>query len=277
MLISETKRELRRLDTRARKGLGQNFLVDKHALDRIVAAAKLTPDDCVIEVGPGLGALTQELAKQAGRVIAVELDGKMAAALREKFADAVNVEIVEADILECDSESLAPPGCEYKVVGALPYNIASAVLRLFLESNRKPTVIVAVVQKEVAQSIAAVPGDMSLLSVGVQLYGRPSIVKTISPRSFYPQPKVDSAIVRIDVYRDPPVKVENEAAFFDVVRGGFSTPRKQLRNSLSHGLRIAPDEAGRILDGAGIDPKRRAETLSIEEWAALYRAFEGKK
>jgi len=277
MLISETKRELRRLDTRARKGLGQNFLVDKHALDRIVSAAKLAPDDCVIEVGPGLGALTQELAKEAGRVIAVELDRTMAASLREKFADSGNVEIVEADILECDPESLAPPERDYKVVGALPYNIASAVLRLFLESNRKPTVIVAVVQKEVAQSIAAKPGDMSLLSVGVQLYGKPSIVKTIPPRSFYPQPRVDSAIVRIDVYRDPPVKVDDEAAFFNVVRGGFSTPRKQLRNSLSHGLRIAPDEAGDIIDRAGIDHKRRAETLSVAEWAALYRACEGKR
>ncbi|MFA5054973.1 MAG: 16S rRNA (adenine(1518)-N(6)/adenine(1519)-N(6))-dimethyltransferase RsmA [Dehalococcoidia bacterium] len=277
MLLSETKRELRRLDTRARKGLGQNFLVDKHALDRIVAAAKLTPDDYVVEVGPGLGVLTQELAKEAGRVVAVELDRTMAAALREKFADSNNVEIIEADILDCAPESLVPSDRDYKVVGALPYNIASAVLRRFLEAGRKPTVIVAVVQKEVGQSIAAKPGDMSLLSVGVQLYGKPAIVKIIPPRSFYPQPKVDSAIVHIDVYRDPPVKVDDEAAFFNVVRGGFSTPRKQLRNSLSHGLRIAPNEAGDILDGAGIDPKRRAETLSIAEWAELYRVFSKKR
>jgi 16S rRNA (adenine1518-N6/adenine1519-N6)-dimethyltransferase len=151
------------------------------------------------------------------------------------------------------------------------------VLRHFLEAEHKPTMIVAVIQKEVAQSIAAKPGDMSLLSVGVQLYGKPSIVKKISPRSFYPQPKVDSAILRIDVYRDPPVKVEDEVAFFDVVRGGFSTPRKQLRNSLSYGLHITSQEASELLDSAGIDPRRRAETLSIEEWAGLYRAFSGKK
>lgn len=277
MLLSETKRELRRLDTRARKGLGQNFLVDKHALDRIVAAAKLTLDDYVIEVGPGLGVLTQELAKEAGRVVAVELDATMAAALREKFADSNNVEIIEADILDCAPESLVPPGCDYKVVGALPYNIASAVLRRFLETERKPVIIVAVVQKEVAQSIAARPGDMSLLSVGVQLYGKPSVVKIIPPCSFYPQPKVDSAVVRIDVYRDPPVKVDDEAAFFTVVRGGFSTPRKQLRNSLSHGTGVTPQESSDLLDGAGIDPKRRAETLSIAEWAALYRVFSKKR
>jgi 16S rRNA (adenine1518-N6/adenine1519-N6)-dimethyltransferase len=277
MLISETKRELRRLDTRARKGLGQNFLVDKHALDRIVSAAKLTSDDYVIEVGPGLGVLTQELAKEAGRVVAVELDATMAAALREKFADSNNVEIIEADILDCAPESLVPSGRDYKVVGALPYNIASAVLRRFLETERKPVMIVAVVQKEVALSIAAEPGDMSLLSVGVQLYGKPAIVKIISPRSFYPQPKVDSAIVRIDVYAAPPVEVEDEVAFFNVVRGGFSTPRKQLRNSLSHGTGVTPQASSELLDSAGIDPKRRAETLSIAEWAALYRVFSKKR
>ena len=277
MLLGDTKRELRRLDLRAKKGLGQNFLVDKHVLDRIVSTAKLTPDDYIIEVGPGLGVLTQELAEGAGRVVAVELDRTMAAALREKFADSSNVEIVEADILKCTPESLVEGNVTYKVVGALPYNIASAVLRHFLEAEHKPIIIVAVIQKEVAQSIAAKPGDMSLLSVGVQLYGRPSIVKYISPRSFYPQPKVDSAILSIDVYQDSPVKVKDEVAFFNVVRGGFSTPRKQLRNSLSHGLGLTPAEAGALLDSAGIDPRRRAETLSIEEWAALYRAFTGKQ
>lgn len=277
MLISYTKKELRRLDARARKGLGQNFLIDKNVLNRIVSAAKLSPGDYVIEVGPGLGVLTQELVKNAGRVVAVELDSKMASALREKFADSSNVEIVEADILECAPDSLVSSGGDYKVVGALPYNIASAVLRRFLEAERKPAVIVAVVQKEVAQSIAAGPGEMSLLSVGVQLYGKPAIVKSISPRSFYPQPKVDSAIVRIDVYREPPVKVDDEAVFFDVVRGGFSTPRKQLRNSLSHGLGITSNDADAALGRAGIDPKRRAETLSIVEWAALYRTFSGKQ
>ncbi|MFA5374854.1 MAG: 16S rRNA (adenine(1518)-N(6)/adenine(1519)-N(6))-dimethyltransferase RsmA [Dehalococcoidia bacterium] len=277
MLLGDTKKELRRLDTRAKKGLGQNFLVDKHVLDRIVSAAKLTRDDYVVEVGPGLGVLTQELAQSAGRVVAVELDSTMVAVLREKFADSSNVEIVEADILKCAPESLISDERDYKVIGALPYNIASAVLRHFLEAEHKPTMIVAVIQKEVAQSIAAQPGDMGLLSVGVQLYGKPSIVKTISPRSFHPQPKVDSAILRIDVYRDPPVRVEDEVAFFDVVRGGFSTPRKQLRNSLSYGLHITSQESSELLESAGIDPRRRAETLSIEEWAKLYRVFSGKQ
>jgi 16S rRNA (adenine1518-N6/adenine1519-N6)-dimethyltransferase len=277
MLLDDTKRELQRLGIRAKKGLGQNFLVDEHALGSIVSAAGLTHDDLVVEVGPGLGVLTQELAESAGRVVAVELDRTMVAMLRAKYADSSNVEIVETDILSWAPESFIPDDVSYKVVGALPYNIASAVLRHFLEAKHKPALIVVVMQKEVAQSVAAQPGDMGILSVGVQLYGRPSIIQYIPPTSFYPQPKVDSAIVRIDVYQDPPVKVEDEGSFFNVVRGGFSTPRKQLRNSLLHGLELTTAEAGVLLDSAGIDPKRRAETLSIEEWAALYRAFAGKQ
>ena len=276
MLLDDTKRELQRLDIRAKKGLGQNFLVDEHALGSIVSAVGLTHDDLAVEVGPGLGVLTQELAASAGRVIAVELDRTMVATLRKKFADSSNVEIVEADILSWDPESFIPDDISYKVVGALPYNIASAVLRHFLEAKHKPALIVAVMQKEVAQSVAAQPGDMGILSVGVQLYGCPSIVEYIPPTSFYPPPKVDSAIVRIDVYQKPAVEVEDEVVFFDVVRGGFSTPRKQLRNSLSHGLEITTAEAGVLLDIAAIDPRRRAETLSLEEWGALYRAFVGK-
>jgi len=277
MLLDRTKKQLQQLDIRAKKGLGQNFLVDEHALGSIVSAAGLTHDDLVVEVGPGLGVLTQELADSAGRVVAVELDRTMVATLRDKFANSSNVEIVEADILSWAPELFIPDDISYKVVGALPYNIASAVLRHFLEATHKPVLIVAVMQKEVAQSVAAQPGDMGILSVGVQLYGCPSIVEYIPPTGFYPPPNVDSAIVRIDVYRDPPVKIEDEAAFFNVVRGGFSTPRKQLRNSLSHGLEVTTAEAGVLLDSAGIDPRRRAETLSIEEWAALYRAFSEKQ
>jgi 16S rRNA (adenine1518-N6/adenine1519-N6)-dimethyltransferase len=277
MLLDRTKKQLQQLDIRAKKGLGQNFLVDEHALGSIVSAAGLTHDDLVVEVGPGLGVLTQELAESAGRVVAVELDRTMVAMLRAKYADSSNVEIVEADILSWAPESFIPDDISYKVVGALPYNIASAVLRHFLEAKHKPTLIVAVMQKEVAQSVAAQPGDMSLLSVGVQLYGRPSIVEYIPPTGFYPQPKVDSAILRIEVYSNPPVKVDDEVAFFDVVHGGFSTPRKQLRNSLSYGLHITSQEASALLNSAGMDPMRRAETLSIEEWAALYRAFSIKQ
>jgi 16S rRNA (adenine1518-N6/adenine1519-N6)-dimethyltransferase len=276
MLLGRTKSELQRRGLHAKKGLGQNFLVDEHALSKIVSAADITHDDLVVEVGPGLGVLTKELAQNAGRVIAVELDTAMAAALKEMFVGSPHVAIVEADILGWSPESFIPDDIHYKVVGALPYNIASAVLRHFLESKHKPALIVAVMQKEVAQSVAAQPGDMSILSVGVQLYGRPSIIGYIPPTGFYPPPKVDSAIVRIDVYNKPAVDVEDEVVFFDVVRGGFSTPRKQLRNSLAYGLDITATEAGDLLAIAAIDPRRRAETLALEEWAALYRAFAGR-
>ncbi|MEA1958491.1 MAG: 16S rRNA (adenine(1518)-N(6)/adenine(1519)-N(6))-dimethyltransferase RsmA [Chloroflexota bacterium] len=268
---------MRRLNIRARKGLGQHFLIDEHALSEMIAAAELAPGDAVIEVGPGLGVLTRELAQKAGRVVAVELDDAMAVALDEKFAGDPDVEIVNADILQCDPASLVPGGSPYKMIGALPYNIASAVLRRFLESHHKPLLMVVVLQREVAQSVAAAPGDMGLVSVGVQFYGRPSIIGYVSPQGFYPSPKVDSAIVRIDVYPSPPIEVEDEAVFFDVVRGGFAAPRKQLRNSLAMGLSITSKEADGLLDSAGVDPRRRAETLSLQEWRAVYRAFIRKR
>lgn len=276
MLLSQTKRELRRLGLHARKGLGQHFLVDSKALHRIVAAAELGMDDTVIEVGPGLGILTRELAKKAGRVIAVEIDAAMADALRESLSSMHNVDVINADVLEYTPDSSIGLGSAYKVVGALPYNIASAVIRHFLESRRKPRIVVAVLQKEVAQAIVASPGDMSLLSVSVQFYGSPKLVCYIPPRSFYPQPKVESAVIRIDVYDRTPLGVSDEPSFFRVVRGGFAAPRKQLRNSLAQGLGVAPSDAAEVLEKADIDYHRRAETLSLDEWIKLYRAFVGK-
>lgn len=276
MLLNQTKRELRRLGLHARKGLGQHFLVDNKALHKIVAAAELGSDDTVVEVGPGLGILTRELAKKAGRVVAVEIDAAMADALRESLSCQRNVDVINADVLEYTPDSSIDVGLTYKVVGALPYNIASAVIRHFLEARRKPRLIVAVLQKEVAQAMVASPGDMSLLSVSVQFYGSSKLIFYIPPRSFYPQPKVESAVIRIDVHDGPPLGVEDETSFFRVVRGGFAAPRKQLRNSLAQGLGVAPSDASEVLEEADIDYHRRAETLSLDEWVKLYRAFVGK-
>ena len=273
LLINQTKNELRRLNLRARKGLGQHFLVDEQVLSRLISAVALTPGDTVIEVGPGLGILTRELAKGADRVIAVEIDTTMAVALREALVPLRNVSIINADILESNPASLLGIETTYKVVGTLPYYIATAVIRHFLEAQIKPISIVVTVQKEVAQAIAAPPGKMSLLSVSVQLYGRPTIVDYITPQSFYPPPKVDSAIVRVDVYERPLVTIADEATFFSVVRGGFSAPRKQLRNSLALGLEMSTGEATSLLEEAGIEQKRRAETLNLEEWARVYQVF----
>ncbi len=276
-LLRETKERLRRLDLRARKGLGQHFLVDERVLSTIVAAAKLTAEDIVIEVGPGLGILTTELAARAGWVIAIEVDQGLAFALEESLAPFGNVTILNADVLESDSKTLIrrERGAEaaYKVVANLPYFIAAAVLRHFLEASLKPQSMVVMVQKEVAQAIVAQPGRMGLLSVAVQFYGKPAIVDYVPARSFYPPPKVDSAILRIEVYDRPLVEVEDVTRFFDLVRGGFAAPRKQLHNSLAQGLGISPGAAADLLAKAGIDGTRRAESLSIEEWARVYRAL----
>lgn len=262
---------------RARKGLGQHFLVDSRVLGRIVAAADLVPEDTVVEVGPGLGVLTRELVRRAGRVIAVEADAGMISALGELAARSPNLTIVHGDVLRIDPASVLPaprsPGAAstYKVVANIPYYITSAVLRHFLEASPPPALMVVMVQKEVGKAIVAGPGDMGLLAVSVQFYGRPSIVARAPARSFYPPPKVDSVILRVDVYERPPIDVPGARAFFDTVRAGFSAPRKQLRNSLAQGLIIGTGEAAGLLQQAGIDPRRRAETLSLEEWGRLCR------
>jgi 16S rRNA (adenine1518-N6/adenine1519-N6)-dimethyltransferase len=260
---------------RAKKSLGQHFLVDERVLGRIVSAAELTSEDTVVEVGPGLGILTRELTQQAGRVIAVETDSDMVGALGELLAQSPNLSVVHGDMMRMDPASLvtSPDSvpAKYKVVANIPYYITSAVLRHFLEASRQPTLIVVMVQKEVGKAIVAQPGDMSLLAVSIQFYGKPSIVARVPARSFYPPPKVDSVVLRIDVYDEPPVEVPGVRDFFDVVRGGFSAPRKQLRNSLAQGLAIRGEAAADLLQRAGIDPRRRAETLSIQEWGRLCR------
>jgi len=273
--IRETRAALARFGTRARKSLGQHFLVDSRALDRVVRTAALSSEDTVIEVGPGLGVLTRRLARHARRVIAVESDRLLAEALPEILTGLNNVTIVNADILETDPASLLEThsldnnSSGYKVVANIPYYITSPILRHFLETASKPSLMVVMVQKEVGQAIVARPGDLGILAISVQFYGRPSIVGKVPAASFYPQPKVDSVILRIEIYRQPPVSVSDPHRFFEVVKAGFSAPRKQLRNSLAQGLNLPPHQVEELLHKATIDPKRRAETLSLEEWARL--------
>jgi len=274
-LLVQTRRLLRHAGLRARKGLGQHFLVDESVLGLIIETAELASSDIVIEIGPGLGILTRELAGKAGRVIAVELDGRLAAVLKESLAAFDNVTIINGDILKIDPAVLLREagGPEYKVVANLPYYITSPVLRHFLEAPARPRTMVVMVQKEVAEVIAARPGRMSLLSVGVQLYGKPEIIGHVSAESFYPVPEVDSAILKISVSTEPGVAVSDEAGFFSVVRAGFSASRKQLGNSLVRGLGLPRAEVLRMLEDSGIEPRRRAETLSLEEWSRLWRVF----
>ncbi len=283
-LLTQTRGLLRRFNLRAKKGLGQHFLIDEEVLRLITAAAELTPADVVMEIGPGLGVLTRELAGQAGWVITVELDNKLAAILKQDLASFGNVAIINEDILSIDPAALLeeqkakfPPGISspfnYKVVANLPYYITSPVLRHFLEASAKPQVIVVMVQKEVAEGIVAESGRMSLLSVSVQLYAEPTIISYVPARCFYPAPEVDSAILRIALYPQPAVEIADVDSFFDLVRAGFTASRKQLGNSLAQGLESPKADVLALLEKASIMPQRRAETLSLEEWARLYRVF----
>ena len=231
----ESRGLLRRYKLRARKSLGQHFVTDRRVLAKIAGAAELTPRDLVIEVGPGLGALTEVLASSLGHVVAVELDSALVFLLRQELARFSNLTIVNADILTLEPAELlcrygpaeiregdSPPG--YKVVANLPYNVAAPVLRHFLEASHKPTRMVVMVQKEVGQTIVAGPGRMGLLSLSVQVYGKPSIVAKVPSDSFYPRPKVDSVVVAIDIYEEP--VVADIEGFFRVAKAGFSAPPK---------------------------------------------------
>jgi 16S rRNA (adenine1518-N6/adenine1519-N6)-dimethyltransferase len=279
-LLAQTKKLLSRYDIRAKKGLGQNFLIDGSVLETILNAAELNSTDTVIEVGPGLGLMTAELAKRAGWVIAIELDNRLADILKETLPSD-NIVVIHQDVLGTDPGALLQQGAPrfpetlkpYKVVANLPYYITSPVLRHFLEASVKPERIVVMVQKEVAEAIVAAPGQRSVLSISVQFYGRAEIVTYVPAASFYPAPKVDSAVVKIDVYPRHPIDVDDEDRFFKLVRAGFTAARKQAANSLAQGLGVSKNEALDMLNKAAIDPTRRAETFTLEEWGSLWQVY----
>ncbi len=254
-----------------RKSLGQHFLTDRNILGAIADAADVGSGDTVIEVGPGRGALTAVLAGRARRVIAVELDGALARSLAAAVPS--NVEVVEADARIADPAALLGGCASYKMLGNLPYYAAMPILRRFLESDCRPERAAMLVQREVAEQMCAKPGAMSLVSLAVQLFGSARIARIVRPGSFTPPPKVTSAVVGIVLHDGLAEGVDDAERFFVLARAGFSAPRKQLRNALSGGLNVAPDEAERLLATAGIEASRRAQTLSMAEWASLYRAW----
>lgn len=261
------KHVLARYGIEPKKSLGQNFLFDEGLLARIAAEAELTPDDEVLEVGPGLGALTRQLARVAGRVVAVELDGRLIPVLTGELAAFGNIELVHGDVLELDpADWFARP---YRVVANVPYYITGAILRHLLENRPRPSRMVLTVQREVAERLTARPPEMSLLAVSVQYYGRVRLVTPVKAGAFWPRPDVDSAVIRIDV---DPARLEpdtaNDAAFFRVVRAGFSEKRKQLKNNLRQ-LGYDDTTIAAALEAAGIDARRRAETLTVAEWERL--------
>ncbi len=262
---------------RPRKRLGQHFLHDPHHLARIADAADLSPTDVVLEIGPGTGTLTEELLRRGATVVAVELDDRLVAHLQEKFAHTPRFHLVHGDILDLAPDEVVTRALgqqsPYKVVANLPYYITSAIMRHLLESERPPTLVVVTVQEEVGQRMCASPPRMNLLAVSVQFYGHPRIVHRIPRGAFYPVPKVNSVVVRIDVYHKPAVDVPDRETFFRMVKAGFGQRRKQLVNALAAGLGISKERARHLLQTAHIAPQRRAETLSLEEWARLTWAF----
>lgn len=258
---------------RPNKSFGQNFLIDRSVLQLIVQAADITPNDEVLEVGAGTGVLTRELARHAQRVVAVELERDMLTLLRKITQPYTHIELVAHNLLYLNPQTLFEQR-PYKLVANLPYYITAPTFRHFLESANAPRLMVVMVQWEVAQRIIAAPGDLSVLAISIQLYGKPQIVARVPARAFYPAPKVDSAIVRVDVSPQSPLLAQERERFFRVVQAGFGEKRKQLHNSLTHGLHYKNEQVRAWLAVANIDASRRAETLSIDEWIQLWRIIE---
>lgn len=260
----------------ARKDLGQHYLIEADAVRAMVEAADLQPDDTVLEVGPGPGVLTPRLCGVAGAVVAVELDERIIKVLKANTATLPNLEIIHGDVLKFDASGLPST---YKVVGNLPYYITSAIIKRFLTEEFPPVSLTVTIQAEVAERIVAVPPKMSVLALSVQLYGVPRLVRRVPKESFWPVPQVDSAILVIDdIGQDVQGKLNglSEAEFFKVVRAGFAEKRKQLHNSLTRNMGHSGDKTNRALEKAGIMPSRRAETLTIEEWVRVGRAYAGR-
>ncbi|MEX0932188.1 MAG: 16S rRNA (adenine(1518)-N(6)/adenine(1519)-N(6))-dimethyltransferase RsmA [Candidatus Saccharimonadales bacterium] len=253
---------------KAKKELGQHWLFDDAILKSIADAAELTPENTALEVGPGLGTLTKYLVKTAGQVVAVEADTELAGDLRGRVP-AENLQVVSEDIMEYNFRQLP---AAYKVVANIPYYLTSGLLRLLVENPNPPSLMVLLVQKEVAERVVAEPGQMSVLAFSIQYYAKVEIVGDVPKEKFTPEPKVDSAILKINMRKKPAFKADTKK-LFRLVKAGFGERRKQLKNSLSGGLHISGEEAESLLKNAGINPQARAQELTMREWQALYQIY----
>ena len=302
-ILSEIKLLCKKYNIRPQKRKGQNFLIDRKVLDQIIQTANLSRSDLVLEIGPGFGVLTKELSKRAEKVVAVEIDRRLVRALKGEMRGVENIEIIEGDILKIfnfqfsmnfqflifnsklktqNSKKLqATPAslreaerASYKIIANLPYQITSPVLQKFLTQEPKPFEMILMVQKEVAERIVAKKGGMTFLSILVQFYAQPEIITYVSKKSFWPQPKIDSALLRLsreDSYS--PLIGGNEKEFFHLVKIGFSNRRKQLRNNLTKGLNMKKEQVEEILKNTGLDVKVRAQDLGVEEWVLLAQSL----
>ncbi|MBU1083074.1 ribosomal RNA small subunit methyltransferase A [Patescibacteria group bacterium] len=270
--LSTLQRVMREYHVFAQKKLGQNFLIDKQVLDTIIEASSLKNTEDVLEIGPGLGTLTRALAGKAKEVITVEKDIHLIKIFRALNSDLANIKAIEGNALFLDKPFFDRYFKKsYKLIANLPYYITSAIIRFFLQSPRQPSLMILMVQKEVAERIIALPPAANILSVAVQFYGQPEIVAEVPNTSFWPSPTVDSAILKIVPYSRKPYKVTNEKEFFKIIKAGFSERRKQLHNSLGNSLQLPDKMVKKALIDSKIDSSRRAQTLSIEEWVTLYQ------
>lgn len=273
---SKTREIMNKYNIRPNKKFGQNFLVEQDVLDSIIAAGEVCEDDLVIEIGPGLGVLTAELCKKAGKVIAVELDRKFIDILEDVLANYNNYRIIQGDILALDLKALLGEenhNGNVKIIANLPYYITTPVIMKLLEDELDLKSIVVMVQKEVAERITAGPGgkEYGALTIAVAYYGLPEIVTNVPAKSFVPRPEVDSSVIRIDVYKNPVIDVKDKAIFFNTVRASFSQRRKTILNVLNNSglFKVDKKKLKEILEELGIEEMRRPETLSIHEFACL--------
>ncbi len=261
---------------RPKKHLSQNFLMDDEVLESIIAAADLQQKDQILEIGAGTGILTEALVPHVQKVVAVELDQSLLPGLRKLATAHPNLVILSGDILRLGSAELLQPfsGSAYKIVANVPYHITSAIIKKFLDSPAPPTSLTLLVQAEVAERICAAPGHMSLLSLSVQLFGEPAIVAKVPATAFWPAPDVDSAVLHIDTYRKPLFPADMCKQIFTLAKAGFANRRKTLANSLSGSLRISREIVEKALQMLKIDPRMRAQELSVQQWADLTRKLD---